>query len=46
MGQAFPLEEPGGIFVSLEQFLTVLGAVVTGCAERNIRWPWPARYGM
>lgn len=45
VGQTFPLEEPGGIFVSLEQFLPDLGVVVmTGFAESNIRFPWPTEY--
>lgn len=45
VGQTFPSEEPGGIFVSLEQFLADLGVVVmTGFAESNIRFPWPTEY--
>lgn len=44
VGKTFPSEEPGGIFVSLEQFLADLGVVVTGFAERNIRFPWPTEY--
>lgn len=41
MGQTFLSEEPGGIFVSFQQFLADLGVVVTGFAESTIRFPWP-----